>query len=162
LSSINLSHVFLLFLTGFSCRIIYKIRKTRESRSLRFDWRDYWMVPHWKYCRIVNPITGSYAQIVQFSSVESKFIAFTNDARKRFWNMDWNVVLLLQVKRCIKPHKNHKIKAQIRNQNYLSVSLWYARFVDYVWMFFCRLSQVKWLAYLQSPDYLVLLTFLLY
>ena len=104
------------------------------------------MVPHWKYCRIVNPITRSYAQIVQFSSgkiydnqlkmisilVESKFIAFTNDARKRFWNMDWNVVLLLQVKRCIKPHKNHKIKAQIRNQNYLSVSLWYARFVDYV------------------------------
>ena len=29
-------------------------------------------------------------------------------------------------------------------------------------MFFCQLSQVKWLAYLQSPDYLVLLTFLLY
>ena len=94
-------------------QILYKIRKTRESRSLRFDRRHYWLVPNWKYCRIVNPITGSYAQIVQFSSgkmhdkqlkmisilVESKFIAFTNDAWQRFWNMDWNVVLLLQVKR---------------------------------------------------------------
>ena len=29
---------------------------------------------------------------------ESKFIAFTNDAWKRFWDMDWNVMLLLQVK----------------------------------------------------------------
>lgn len=146
LSSINLSYVFLLFIAGFSCRIIprdiitfseipwkaisvnienggflrsiilsltlYKIWKTRQSRSLRSYWCDYWLVFHRKYCRIINSITGSVAPIISFGSgkihdkqlkmisllAEPKSIAFTNDARKRFWDMDWNVVLLLQVK----------------------------------------------------------------
>ena len=66
--------------------------------------------------------------------VESKFIAFTNDARKRFWNMDWNVVLLLQVKRCKKPHKNHKNKPK-----YETKIIYLCRFGMYdLWIMFER------------------------
>ena len=34
-----------------------------------------------------------------FILAEPKSITFANDVRKRFWDMDWNVMLLLQVSR---------------------------------------------------------------
>ena len=47
----------------------------------------------------VNSLANRTGSDFFFILAEPKSITFANDVRKRFWYMDWNVMLLLQVNR---------------------------------------------------------------